>query len=1366
MKKKDFIYYASAALLLAVSVRPAYADEQESAVQPIQVKAEQAQDTVAKTASDASEKVESKGEVRTDRQEEQENSQAEQNTESSQSVPASLPKQSQTKVENQSASIEETAQREEASKVDEVASKKGAVGNTTFYSAGHAGPASRSSDVAVQPKTFVDVSSHNGSISVNDYRTLANKGVGGVVVKLTEGTTYRNPYAGEQARNAQLAGLQVSAYAFSHYTSEEQARAEARHFISEARNLNLPKNTVMVNDMEDAKMKDNINRNTLAWADEMRKNGYTNLMYYTSASWIDENNLRGKGPVKTAQFGLENFWVAQYPTAKLSANDAKTLRYNGRAGAWQFTSQAELLPGKHVFDHSVDYTGRFTSQAKPAPEVPKGPLSGKISIENNDSLAGRFDVVISNVLAPQGVASVSVPVWSDDKGQDDLVWHHATRQQDGRYRVTVKASDHKNATGKYHVHLYYTQLNGEQIGVTATTTEVSIGKTANKEKPSGRVTIENNNSTTGTFDAVIRDVVSPNGLKEVLVPTWSEVNGQDDLVWHKAVKQADGSYRATIKSSEHKNSQGKYQVHVHYIDGSGQRRYVTETVTEVHQSRPSGVLSIENQNQISGTFDAVVRNVIAPNGLKEVLVPTWSEVNGQDDLVWHKAVKQADGSYRATIKSSEHKNSQGKYQVHVHYIDGSGQRRYVTETVTEVHQSRPSGVLSIENQNQISGTFDAVVRNVIAPNGLKEVLIPTWSEVNGQDDLVWHKAVKQADGSYRATIKSSEHKNSQGKYQVHIHYIDGSGQRRYVTETVTEVHQSRPSGVLSIENQNQISGTFDAVVRNVIAPNGLKEVLVPTWSEVNGQDDLVWHKAVKQADGSYRATIKSSEHKNSQGKYQVHVHYIDGSGQRRYVTETVTEVHQSRPSGVLSIENQNQISGTFDAVVRNVIAPNGLKEVLIPTWSEVNGQDDLIWHKAVKQADGSYRATIKSSEHKNSQGKYQVHVHYVDGSGQRRYVTETSTQLKLSQPTGKVNIQNNNKETGTFDVVVTDVFSPKGVQSVQVPVWSDQGGQDDLIWYSATRQSDGSYKASIKAENHKNSTGTYHVHLYYIQNDGSRIGVHSTTTQVEYRNLTHKTKAYIKDVNSQTGTFTVAVDQSSQGKRIKNIRAAVWSQAHQENLSWYTQTPAGGHTEIGITAVNHGNKQGDYTTHVYVDYTDGSVEGFNLGQTRLMPHQVTDQKNRVIRAASNLVGTSTGSAAHQRMVADYNSVKPLPVGYAVKNTDDWCDVFVTVVFQREGLSHLVGRECGVERHIQIFKKLGIWNEDGTTTPQSGDIITFNWDKDTQQNDGWADHIGIVERVENGWIHTIEGNSSNGVVRRNTYRVGHGNIRGFARPHYQ
>ena len=134
----------------------------------------------------------------------------------------------------------------------------------SFNTGAHA-PAGRSTDVAVQPKSFVDVSSHNGDISIGDYRTLANKGVGGVVVKLTEDTWYKNPNAENQIRNAQAAGLQVSTYHFSRYTSEEAARAEARFYIAAAQRFSLPKNTLMVNDFEDAKMQPNINSNTQAW---------------------------------------------------------------------------------------------------------------------------------------------------------------------------------------------------------------------------------------------------------------------------------------------------------------------------------------------------------------------------------------------------------------------------------------------------------------------------------------------------------------------------------------------------------------------------------------------------------------------------------------------------------------------------------------------------------------------------------------------------------------------------------------------------------------------------------------------------------------------------------------------------------------------------------------------------------------------------------------------------------------------------------------------------------------------------------------------------------------------------------------------
>ena len=807
-----------------------------------------------------------------------------------------------------------------------------------------------------------------------------------------------------------------------------------------------------------------------------------------------------------------------------------------------------------------------------------------------------------------------------------------------------------------------------------------------------------------------------------------------------------------------------------------QTRATTSGTISTTEAKASGTLSIENNNPVAGTFDAVVRNVEAPNGLKEVLVPTWSLENGQDDLIWHKAMREPDGSYRAKIKASDHKDSTGNYRADAYVVDTLNNRHYIAEKIVAVDYARPSGTLSIENNNTVAGTFDAVVRNIVAPNGVKEVLVPSWSLEHGQDDLIWHKATKQGDGSYRVTIKASEHKGNKGNYRADAYVVDNSNNRHYIAEKVVAVDYARPSGVLSIENNDTAAGTFDAVVRNIVAPNGVKEILVPSWSLAGGQDDLIWHKATRQSDGSYRVTIKATDHKNSTGKYRADAYLVDDSNTPFYLTEKVVEVIQTRPTASLIIENNNAELGTFDAVVRNISAPNGIKEVLVPSWSLVNGQDDIIWHKATRQSDGSYRVTIKSDEHKNSLGNYRADLYIVDNTNQRHYITETVVDVKHNKPIGTISIVNNNKDTGTFDVIIKDVYSPKGVRTVKVPTWSDKDGQDDIRWYEATRQANGDYKVSVKASDHKNSTGKYFVHLYYIQNDGSLIGVGGTSTEVEFRNAKTKTQTGIKNVNSGAGTYTVTVDQAPQGRRIKNIRVAAWSQAHQENLYWYSTAPSGMHTEVQVSAANHQYQSGNYTTHVYVDYVDGGVEGFNLGQTALHPRATVDQtafsprvtngqRDRVLRAAASLVGVRGGTAAHQQLVNDYNSVKPLPVGYAVKTTDDWCDIFVTTVFQREGLSGLIGRECGVERHIQIFKRLGIWNEDGTTTPKAGDIITFNWDQNSQQNNGFADHIGIVESVSNGIIHTIEGNSNN-QVRRNTYRIGHGNIRGFATPRYQ
>ncbi|WP_247936039.1 GH25 family lysozyme, partial [Streptococcus constellatus] len=477
MRKKSLFYLTSTAILIAASSHQVFAAES--------VKASTSETTVElnKQEADSSHKFQTKEATHT--------SPVNQVTSSS---------SSENEVTDSSTALTEAKASKEKSVVKEnpvVANETKKDNKSTFFAAQNNQATARSNtDAQVKKSTFVDVSSHNGYISKEDYQRLAEKGVSGAVVKLTEGTSYKNPYAISQAQNAQAAGMQVSAYAFSHYTNEAEARAEARYFAEEARRLNLPSSTVMVNDIEDSDMLSNINTSTQAWADEMRRMGFSNLMYYTSASWLDRNNLRTKGPIQTERFGLENFWVAQYPISKLSADDAKTLKYNSEAGAWQFTSQAELLPGRHVFDQSVDYTGRFTGNAP----IAKNALSGTITIKNNNPETGTFDVIVSNVGAPYGVREVKVPIWSSVNGQDDIIWYTAARQSDGTYKVTVKASNHKNSVGEYNIHLYYVQNDGQLVGVTGTKTNVSIAK------PQGKITIKNNNPDTGTFDVIVSGV--------------------------------------------------------------------------------------------------------------------------------------------------------------------------------------------------------------------------------------------------------------------------------------------------------------------------------------------------------------------------------------------------------------------------------------------------------------------------------------------------------------------------------------------------------------------------------------------------------------------------------------------------------------------------------------------------------------------------------------------------------------------------------------------------------------------------------------------------------------------------------------------
>ena len=156
--------------------------------------------------------------------------------------------------------------------------------------------------------------------------------------------------------------------------------------------------------------------------------------------------------------------------------------------------------------------------------------------------------------------------------------------------------------------------------------------------------------------------------------------------------------------------------------------------------------------------------------------------------------------------------------------------------------------------------------------------------------------------------------------------------------------------------------------------------------------------------------------------------------------------------------------------------------------------------------------------------------------------------------------------------------------------------------------------------------------------------------------------------------------------------------------------------------------------------------------------------NDILNVARKYIGDKEGSTAHKHILSVYNSTKPLPRGYKVKASDNWCATFISFLAIEAGKPNLYGRECSVQQFIGVFKSRGIWHEDGRILPKVGDLITYNWDDHTQGNNGWADHIGIVEEVNGNQITVIEGNKANAVGRR-VVTKGAGQIRGYARPKY-
>lgn len=158
--------------------------------------------------------------------------------------------------------------------------------------------------------------------------------------------------------------------------------------------------------------------------------------------------------------------------------------------------------------------------------------------------------------------------------------------------------------------------------------------------------------------------------------------------------------------------------------------------------------------------------------------------------------------------------------------------------------------------------------------------------------------------------------------------------------------------------------------------------------------------------------------------------------------------------------------------------------------------------------------------------------------------------------------------------------------------------------------------------------------------------------------------------------------------------------------------------------------------------------------------------NKVLKLAQSWIGKNEKDGSFKEIIDIYNTQKPLPRGYKVKYTDEWCATTVSALAVKLGITDIMFTECSCQKMIDKYKAIGRWQEDESITPKAGYIIFYDWqDNGRGDNTGWADHTGIVESVSNGKITIIEGNYNSRVARR-TLEVNATKIRGYAMPKYE
>ena len=570
----------------------------------------------------------------------------------------------------------------------------------------------------------------------------------------------------------------------------------------------------------------------------------------------------------------------------------------------------------------------------------------------------------------------------------------------------------------------------------------------------------------------------------------------------------------------------------------------------------------------SGSLTASLTGVSAD--IREARFAVWSAENGQDDLVWYTAQRRSDGSMTATIPLSDH-SGYGSYYIHC-YVQSSSGSQFVAGSALTI--SKVTGSTSASVTDSVTGSFRVNISKLGSANLISKIQVAVWSNANGQDDLIWTDATKSGDQWY-VDVDTYTHNYEQGVYNIHVYVLDIWG-GWYCINCISHT-VSQQASTPSVSTQwDQAKGQLNLTLKNYLISKNVTSVRFAVWSSNGGQDDLAWYTAKRQSDGTLTASVPLSSHA-TYGTYYIHCYAYTNSGSQ-FVAGTATTI--SKVTGSATAAVTNTTTGSFRVTISGVNVPKAVDEIRIAVWSSANGQDDLIWTKATKNGDQWY-LDVDTYDHNYEQGTYYIHTYVQDNMGGWYCIScinHTVTQ-KASSPSLSTQW---NQAKAQLNLTLENYLMGKNITSVRFAVWSEDGGQDDLTWYTARRQSNGSLTATVPLSDHA-SYGSYIIHCYAYTSSGSQF-VAGTATTISKVTGTVSTST----IDSLSGSFRVNLSNVAPMDAVKEVQMAVWTSANgQDDLIWMPATKTSSGWYVNVETSDHNYQSGIYCIHIYVRDTMG-----------------------------------------------------------------------------------------------------------------------------------------------------------------------------------